>query len=136
MKIEIKVFEPGYDKREFYGYMGDPLTMPDVRREIPYLTNARDMVWFLAVNGDELVGFAALLPDKKKVALRNHYVYPARRGSGIFRRLLQASLDYAERKGLPIVVAIKGDTLLKTYQNLGFGEERRTRNYVFLRREP
>jgi hypothetical protein len=25
--MQIKTYEPGYDKKEFYGYMGDVLTM-------------------------------------------------------------------------------------------------------------
>lgn len=139
MKIEIKVFEPGYDKNEFYGIMGDPLTMPPVRRELPYLTNIPEMVWFLAFADGHLAGFAALAPSKSAIILRNMYVFPEFRGNRISRNLLDAQLEYAERYPLPLEVAVTGAGMKSAYRehrDLGFVETRRTKNYVFLRREP
>ncbi len=135
MEIEIRVFEPGYDKKEFYGIMGDPLTMPEIRKELPYLINSRDMVWFLAFKGEELVGFAAVDLRRSRVVLKNHYVYPEHRKNGVFKRLLAASLDYAARWKLPITVAVAGENTITTYRRLGFKEERRTKNYIFMRKE-
>ncbi|MGB3988442.1 MAG: GNAT family N-acetyltransferase [Minisyncoccales bacterium] len=139
MKVKIRIFEPGYDKREFYGIMGDPLTMPQVRKELPYLSNTPDTVWFLAFVGDTLAGFAALAPGKSSVALRNLYVFPEYRGNKISRKLLDAWIKYAGRYALPIVAAVTTagmQTAYRAYQALGFVETRRTKNYVFLRREP
>lgn len=135
MEIEIRIFEPGYDKKEFYGIMGDPLTVPEIRKELPYLINSRDMVWFLAFKGEELVGFAAVDPRRSRAILKNHYVYPEHRKNGVFKKLLAASLDYVSRWKLPITVAVAGENTLTTYRRLGFREERRTKNYIFMRRE-
>lgn len=135
--MEIKIFEPGYDKKEFYGYMGDALTMPEIKKELPYLSNSYEMFWFLAFSGEELIGFAAFEPKGKCIVLRNQYVYPDHRKNGVFRKLLNSSLKYAAKFNLPVSVAIVADKkLISVYQKLGFVETRRTKNYVFLRREP
>lgn len=135
--MKIQVFEPGYDKKEFYGHMGDALTMPEIKKELPYLNNSREMVWFLAFDGEELVGFAAVEPRGKCVTLRNQYVYPEHRENGVFRKLLNASLKYAAKFKIPITVAIVEDKkLISMYQKLGFEETRRTKNYVFMKKEP
>lgn len=136
--VKIKIFEPGYDKCEFYGYMGDALTMPDVKRELPYLSNTRESVWFLAFSKDELVGFGCINPGKTSVNFRNLYVYPEHRAKGIGRKLVDVRLDYAKKYDLPIttVVSVQGmKTVYKICNEMGFVETKRTKNYVFLRRE-
>jgi|LSQX01.1.fsa_nt_gb hypothetical protein len=45
--MQIKTYEPGYDKKEFYGYMGDVLTMPEIKKELPYLRNSTKNYVFL-----------------------------------------------------------------------------------------
>lgn len=134
MKIEIKVFESGYDKQEFYGHMGDALTMPEIKREMPYLSNSREMIWFLAFRQGELVGFAAVDPSKTSVTLRNQYVYPDYRKNGVFIKLFKASLDYAVKLNLPINVAVSDKKVLELYRQHGFEETRKTKNYIFMRK--
>ena len=136
--VDIKIFEPGYDKQEFYGYMGDPLTMPEVKKELPYLSNTQTMIWFLAFAGDELAGFGSLDPSKTSVNIRNMYVYPAYRGNKIGQKILDAILKYAKRFDLPIISAVSNEgivTAFKNYEKLGFVETKRTKNYTFIRRE-
>lgn len=134
--MQIKTYEPGYDKKEFYGHMGDVLTMPEIKKELPYLRNSTEMVWFLAFNNDELIGFTAVEIGGKSVALRNQYVFPEHRKNGVFKKLLKKSLDYANKLNLPILVATSNDKkVVSMYQKLGFEEMRRTKNYVFLRKE-
>lgn len=45
--MQIKTYEPGYDKKEFYGHMGDVLTMPEIKKELPYLRNSTKNYVFL-----------------------------------------------------------------------------------------
>jgi GNAT superfamily N-acetyltransferase len=135
MDIEIRIFEPTCDKKEFYGYMGDALTMPEIKKELPYLTNSRAAVWFLAFSSEELIGFASVIPTKQSVTLNHHYVFPAHRRQGIFIQLLTKSLAYTSKLKLPINVAVACKFLLPVYNDLGFKETRQTKNYVFMRRE-
>ena len=136
--IEIKIYEPGYDKKEFYGIMGDPLTMPKIKKEVPFLSNSPNMIWFQVWSEETLVGFGALKPWKSFVDIKNLYVYPEYRGNGITRILIDTMLDYSKKFDLPLTIAISINAkkrIHKSCQNLGFYETRRTKNYIFLRRD-
>jgi len=136
--IEIRIFEPGYDKKDFYEIMGDPLTMPGIKKELPYLSNTPESIWFLAMSDSTLLGFGAIHPGKSSINLRNLYVYPEYRGKGIGKKLVEEWLNYAKKYPLPIttVVSVQGmKTVYKICQKMGFVETKRTKNYVFLRRE-
>ena len=136
--VKIKIFEPGYDKCEFYGYMGDPLTMPEIKKELPYLSNSPSMIWFLAFDEDELIGFGALEPRKSSANIRNIYVYPEYRKNGVGKKLLDSILKYSKRYNLPVTAAVSKEgieTAFKNYQKLGFVITKQTTNYTFIRRE-
>lgn len=136
--MKIKIFEPGYDKKEFYGYMGDALTMPDIKKELPYIGNTKDSVWFLALDEENLTGFMSIENTKGKVVFKSGYVYPEYRGKGIFRTIFEAGYEYAASKypNLPYTTACATPCLMNLLKKYGFEETKRTKNYVFMRREP
>lgn len=132
--MEIKIFEPGYDKKEFYGYMGDAFAMPYIKKELPYIGNTKDAVWFLAFDEEKLIGFMAIENTKGKVVFKSIYVYPEYRQKGVFINIFQAGMEYAASKfpGLPYVTACAAPNLLKLLNRYGFKETRRTKNYIFM----
>jgi GNAT superfamily N-acetyltransferase len=132
--MKIKIFEPGYNKREFYGYMGDAFSMPDVKKELPYIGNTKNAVWFLAFDGDDLAGFMAVENSKGKVVFKSGYVYPEYREKGVFREIFEAGSSYAASKfpGLPYITACATPNLLNMLNRYGFKEVRKTKNYTFM----
>lgn len=132
--MKIKIFEPGHNKSEFYGYMGDAFSMPDVKKELPYIGNTKDSVWFLAFDGENLAGFMAVENTKGKVVFKSGYVYPEYRERGVFREIFKAGSNYATSKypGAPYITACATPCLMKLLTRYGFKETRRTKNYVFM----
>jgi len=132
--MEIKIFEPGYNKSEFYGHMGDALSMPELKKELPYIGNTQNSVWFLAFDGENLAGFMAVENSKGKVVFKSGYVYPEYRQNGVFREIFEAGVNYATSKfpGLPYITACATPNLLKLLNRYGFKEIRKTKNYIFM----
>lgn len=135
MEINIKVFEPPYDKKEFYGYMGDVFSMKYIRSELPYISNESMRVWFLALQNDELVGFCSLQNREEYVDLLCDYVFATYRGQGVYRNLVELRMKYAEKYNKPMKIICNGDIFAEMYHRRGFIEVRRTKNYRFLVKE-
>jgi len=134
MEVDIKVFNPPYDKKEFYEHMGDVFSMNTVRKELPYLSNDPHRLWFLAFSGNTLIGFCSLQEHKNVVKLLCDYVFPQYRGNGVYRQLVDVRTTYAERYNKPIEIICTGDIFSEMYLKRGFVEVKRTKNYRFLRR--
>lgn len=135
MEINIKVFEPPYDKNEFYGYMGDIFSMRPVRSELPYLSNEPERIWFLAFCGNDLAGFCSMHDRETTVDLLCDYVFNMYRGKGVYRALVDTRMKYAERYKKPMKIICNGDIFAEMYHRRGFVEVRRTKNYRFLVKE-
>lgn len=135
-KDKILVFEGNYDKKEFYGWMGDAFSSKDVRKELPYLYNEPGRVWFLYIRDGELAAFASVQPAKGKALLKNSYVYPNFRESGLFEKLNLIRIEYAEEMGKPFLeVASKDHKTVHHFENLGFSVFKQTTNYTFLKKK-
>lgn len=132
MEPDIKIFEPPYDKREFYGFMGDVFSMRDVRRELPYLYNEAGRVWFLAFYDGDLSGFGSLQERKNHVEILGGYVYPKYRQRGVYSRLVDRWLEYGARYKKPFKVVCRGDQVTSIYRRRGFAETRRSKNYCWM----
>jgi GNAT superfamily N-acetyltransferase len=135
MEINIKVFEPPYNKTEFYEHMGDVFSMKTVRRELPYLSNDPSRVWFLAFSGNDLAGFCSLQESETVVDLLCDYVCTAYRGKGVYTRLVDTRMKYASKYNKPMKIICCGDIFAEMYHRRGFVEVRRTINYRFLTKE-
>jgi len=60
------------------------------------MTSAPGFMWWLAIDGVQVVGIAALSPKPHgRAELRHAYVLPSYRGRGIYRALLNARIEYA-----------------------------------------
>lgn len=91
---------------------------------------AADAVQFVARHGGQVIGWADIFPDwAAAVAHRGHVgmgLLPAWRGQGIGRRLLQACLDKARRRGLTRIeleARIDNHRAIALYERLGFRRE-------------
>lgn len=133
--MEIKIYEGAYDKRDFYYYMGDIFASKKIRRELPYLCNEEGRRWFLAFENDQLIGFSSLQFEKVLMKIRNTYVFEEYRSHGILKILLDTMFEYIKKNEIKkvIQVAVKKH-VVGTYEQLGFKEYKRTKNYVFMKR--
>lgn len=86
---------------EFWLSMGPFFASRAVRREMPYLVDEPDYVWFVIREPREISGFAACHIDKHGVGHLSHlYVKPERRANGVAARLIQERLDWLRKQGV------------------------------------
>ncbi len=84
------------------------------------------LAWFVAEEGDELVGIVAGLPPNDEEdcpEIISMWVDPRRRGSGIADRLLTAAVDWAIQEGAQTIslgVADGNERARRFYQRAGF----------------
>jgi len=92
--VEIKQYQHG--EGDFWQRMGEQFASPVVRRELGRaMTSVPEYVWWVALEDDQVVGFAALAPQHDDSAeLRHAYVMPEHRGQGLYCKLLEARIEY------------------------------------------
>lgn len=120
-KVQIKQFnqeQPG-----FWDLMGRYFASAQVQKDlgIPMVSDETH-TWFVAVQGDQVLGFAALVPSKKAAQIRRDYVLPEYRDSDLHRQLLAAAIASDMAKGRPILGSAN-PTQVATYKSLGFVED-------------
>ena len=135
MANKTKVFDEGYDKKEFYGYMGEVFALKEIRKELPYLCNEPGRVWFLAFEGEILIGFVSYQESRTKIVFQNDYVFPEYRGKDIYKKLMDYRLRHIKDKNKPIEVVCNCLKIAEAYAKYGFKEKKKTKNYIFMRKD-
>jgi GNAT superfamily N-acetyltransferase len=99
MKLEIKVVRPEERNRDFYADVAPFFMSEKVKKEMPYLRDTENRVWFFCLKEGVVVGIAAMERRKKTTTLDEHcylgalYVLPEHRGSGVGRALIEARMS-------------------------------------------
>ena len=79
---------------------------------------------FFAVEADEVIGSCAMIPrGDDEFELAKLAVTPAAQGRGIGRRLVEAAIAFARRRGAKRVILVSNSSLgpaLRLYERLGF----------------
>ncbi|RGN32643.1 hypothetical protein [Bacteroides oleiciplenus] len=126
--VELK----GTEKRLYQ--LVAPLVMnPEVLKQnynYPFRTS-ESFVWFVAVDGKDVVGFLPLEYRKREVVINNYYI--KENNAKVLKTLLEkviASID--EDKQLSSVTFIEHQTI---FQELGFSVEKTWRRYVKMNKE-
>lgn len=126
--VELK----GTEKRLYQ--LVAPLVMnPEVLKQnynYPFRTS-ESFIWFVAVDGKEVIGFLPLEYKKREVVINNYYIKG--NDAGVLKALLEkviASMD--EDKQLSSVTFIEHQ---KTFQELGFSVEKMWKRYVKMNKE-
>lgn len=121
--------------RQFYG------RSPDLAAATRFLADrlgADESVVFLALAGDEPVGFVQLYPSFDSVEVRavwilhDLYVIPDARCAGAGRALMEAARRLAEETGacgLSLATAIDNQVAQALYEGLGYRRDRRFYHY-------
>ncbi len=87
-----------------------------IAREAWDLSSDREAIYFIATEGDEVVGVVALHGDR----LRQMAVEPTRQGEGIGRRLVAALEHHAATHGIGAIVLHARETAVGFYRALGY----------------
>jgi len=97
----MKVIRYAHGEKDFWQIMGPCFASAEIRRHLGVpLTSDEGYVWFLAMNGVELSGFAAVKAQKNGICEFKHaYIFGDYRKNGLYTKLLKARLDYAKEIG-------------------------------------
>lgn len=122
--IEIRKYDHG--EGDFWQKMGEFFASPEVRRALGRpMSSKPGYVWWVALYGPTVAGFAALAPGRNKSAELCHaYVLPEYRLRGIYRSLLQARIGYGKERFNRLVTTATDSSRLalksEGFQHIGY----------------
>ncbi|MHA1910407.1 MAG: GNAT family N-acetyltransferase [Candidatus Kariarchaeaceae archaeon] len=130
---KYKISHNKYDKNEFYRLMGPAFADKKIKKELPYLDNEEGRYWILILEKNQLIGFGSLQELKKKIIIKSAFVYPAFRGKGIYKWILDLRLKEAKKLNKVLETVVKKE-LTTIFQEKGFKVVRVTKNYSIMRK--
>jgi hypothetical protein len=116
-------------RRELFAWIGETCASAAVRKALgaPITSTIGKDIWFLAVDGETLLGLCAVqIPkDGKPAKLHGFYVYDSRRGA-VPERLLAAAENYAGGEKAGEITAVDAIEQIPVYEAAGWtvGEQR------------
>lgn len=134
MKIEDKIicYAGRYDKTAFYAKMGHFFAEEKYRRQMPYLRNEPDRVWFTIEENDRVIAFSSLRILDEYVLFTTEYTEFGYRRRGFFKLLTDVRFDYCKDMDMPVRTSTDLDYIRDYYIKQGFDIYRDTKNYWFL----
>lgn len=133
--MEIQCFEGKYDKALFYSKMGRFFAEERYIRQMPYLRNEPDRVWFLIEKEGRVAAFSSLLIKSEYILFSTEYVETKYRRQGLFKALTKARFKYCREINMPVHTSTNIEFIKDYYLKQGFNIYRTTKHYWFLCRE-
>ncbi|MEM1123329.1 MAG: GNAT family N-acetyltransferase [Bacteroidota bacterium] len=88
-------------------------------KRYPLLTS-ENHTWFFAMEGEQVLGFAAIEKKGNNATFLNDYTLPKNRKKGIHKKLIQARLKFAKKQKIKHLVADCTQPCLNQYTKAGF----------------
>lgn len=127
----IKIFKDDYNKNEFYALMGKYFAEPNYKKELPYISNKDNTVWYIDVNKyDEVLAFNSF-EEGKKVEFKTTYF--EENNIKNLESIIKLQLTHIGNK--LVETANSNEGIIRVLKKHGFIEYKKTTNYTFLRKE-
>lgn len=126
----MKIVEYPDRPAEFWALMGPFFAQRKYRREMPYLVDDEGYVWFLAMDGDILMGFVAVHAMKDHAVVSGLYVREDRRGNGLAKKLIAACLKWSAGEKILKVKTTASPDSRPVFGKMGFSETGQKGQYV------
>ncbi|WP_326975282.1 GNAT family N-acetyltransferase [Caproicibacter sp. BJN0012] len=128
----IQCYEGNYDRSIFYSKMGRFFAEERYIRQMPYLRNKPEKVWFTVELDGRVVAFSSLEFPGEYILFTTEWVEPRYRRKGLFKALTDARFAYCRDLDLPIKTSTNLEFIRDYYLKQGFRVYRTTKNYWFL----
>lgn len=127
-------YEGNYNRPTFYSKMGRFFAEERYVRQMPYLRNKPEKVWFTVEIDGVVVAFSSIEFPSSYILFTTEYVEPKYRQRGLFKILTEVRFDYCRDLNLPIRTSTDLSFIKDYYMRQGFEVYRTTKNYWFLSR--
>ena len=121
---------------DFYNIMGPYLSQREIVRELGGpIWDDSGKLWFIAIDENEVVGFAAIVIKGKRARFCSDWVRLEYRNLGIYDALMHSRIEYVDGKCLP-ATTIATLKAAHTFKRYGFipDDKRKMKNYICLKR--
>ncbi len=116
----VRVVTMTNEDERFYRLLGPFLARRAVIAELgapPY--DDAGKIWFIALDGEQVAGFAGLRFNGQQAVFCSDYVLPEHRRHGIHHQLTAARLEYIQGQAHSAVATVTTEGR-RTYERLGF----------------
>jgi ribosomal protein S18 acetylase RimI-like enzyme len=121
MSLKFEIFSSNDQDKHFYSLMGEYFANRRLKKEVgEQLYNEDNSVWFIALERNKVVGFAAAFVRKGYIHFDFTYTKPENRNKSIGSKLFKMRLDHFKNAELRVVVETENAERLKKYQKYGF----------------
>lgn len=101
-------------------------------RQMPYLRNKAEKVWFTIERGGRVIAFSSVEFPGEYILFTTEFVEAGYRRRGLFKRLAEARFAYCRDLNIPIHTSTNLAFIRDYYIKKGFQVYRTTKNYWFL----
>lgn len=133
--MQVKRFKDTTGNAEFYALMGKYFAESKYKKEIPYMSNQKGDVWFVAMDNGTVMRFVSVGETNSKIVLKHDYVEEEYRQNKVFTRLNKERMDYVDKIKKPMEVAVKEQCLIAYWTKRGFKGFRESGSYTYLRKD-
>ncbi|MDR2626270.1 MAG: GNAT family N-acetyltransferase [Zoogloeaceae bacterium] len=134
--IRIEHYPAGVRDDRFWISMGPLFFDKNIKKQLPFLTEDLGKNWFIAFDGDVVIGFASVDVKKNGVAMiGSAWVSESKRKRGTYRALTDARLALASEKGAKLVRAVCTTASSSALMKRGFAEVNQRGKYHTLEKK-
>jgi hypothetical protein len=125
----IRGYSEKYNRKEFYGLMGQFFAEPYYKRAMPYLRNKDTYQWLVKTVNKQVVAFTAyeVLPTKINFAVDFY-----QNNINDLKELVELKMKQLEDEKKRIETATADEEIYKLLRDIGFVEVKSTVNYKYL----
>lgn len=125
-------YEGSYDKELFYSKMGRFFAEEKYCRQMPYIRNEPDRIWFTLEKDHRVIAFSSLRIMDEYILFTTEYVEFGYRRKGLFKALTEIRFEYCRDLDMPIRTSTDLEYIKEYYVKQGFEVYRTTKKYWFL----
>lgn len=128
----IKIYKENYDREEFYSIMGKFFAEPGYQKDLPYLTNRENTIWYVKTHENSVAAFAAVEVSKSRIEFRTDYYIE---NIDDLVEIIKLKIEDYKSLNLPFYTATANEHIKNIFLECGFVIYKTTANYTFLRTE-
>lgn len=132
-KYNIKIYMGNYDKKDFYGQMGEFFAERDYRKKLPYLINDIDKIWYLIYDRDHFVGFFGIKICIDNTLISDIYIGDNCNHMEVFKYMAEYLVDLYQEEKLKVLTRIEAEQNI--WRDLGFEVVGSRGNYMIMFKE-